>query len=160
RHALPIEVVMSRLEEECGKSFDPKIVRVLQERYADIEKLVQNHSGDIPWTKLSTEVKVERGVAPGTGLAEPGAKRQEGATFLASIAAARQEVQALFELTQDLGSSLSLDETLSVFSAKLKRLVPYSAIAIYVRHGDNLLPEHVTGDNFRLLAGLSIPVGQ
>jgi diguanylate cyclase (GGDEF)-like protein/putative nucleotidyltransferase with HDIG domain len=160
RHALPIEVVMSRLEEECGKSFDPTIVRVLQERYVEIEKLVQNHSGDIPWTKLSTEVKVERGVAPGSGLAEVGAKRQEGATFLASIAAARQEVQALFELTQDLGSSLSLDETLSVFSAKLKRLVPYSAIAIYVRHGDNLLPEHVTGDNFRLLAGLSIPVGQ
>src|SRR5579885_976678 len=83
RHALPIEIVMSRLEEECGKSFDPKIVRVLQERYLEIEKLVQNHSGDIPWTKLSTEVKVERGVAPGTGLAELGPNKQEGETFLA-----------------------------------------------------------------------------
>ncbi|HUK48919.1 MAG TPA: diguanylate cyclase [Terriglobales bacterium] len=159
RHALPIEVVMSRLQEECGKSFDPKIVNVLQERYAEIEKLVESASGQIPWTKLSTEVKVDRGAAPGTGLMESGL-RPEGAGFLQSIAAARQEVQALFELTQDLGSSLSLDETLSVFSAKLKRLVPYSSIAVYVRHSENLLPEHVTGDNFRLLAGLTIPMGQ
>lgn len=159
RHALPLEVVMNRLQEECGKSFDPKIVRVLQERYEEIEKLVENSTGQIPWTKLSTEVKVDRGAAPGTGLME-GSLRPEGASFLQSIAAARQEVQALFELTQDLGSSLSLDETLSVFSTKLKRLVPYSSIAIYVRHGDSLLPEHVTGDNFRLLAGLTIPMGQ
>ena len=160
RHALPLEVVMTRLQEECGKSFDPKIVRVLQDRYEEIEKLVENASGQMPWTKLSTEVKVDRGSAPGTGLMESGSARPEGANFLQSIAAARQEVQALFELTQDLGSSLSLDETLSVFSAKLKRLVPYSSIAIYVRHGDSLLPEHVTGDNFRLLAGLTIPLGQ
>jgi diguanylate cyclase (GGDEF)-like protein len=91
---------------------------------------------------------------------ESGSTRPEGTNFLQSIAAARQEVQALFELTQDLGSSLSLDETLSVFSTKLKRLVPYSSIAIYVRHGDALIPEHVNGDNFRLLAGLNIPLGQ
>jgi diguanylate cyclase (GGDEF)-like protein/putative nucleotidyltransferase with HDIG domain len=161
RHALPIETVMGRLEEECGKSFDPKVVRVLQEHYVEIEKMVQNHSGNIPWTKLSTEVKVEHGAAPGTGLMENTRAIAAGSTtFLSSIAAARQEVQALFELTQDLGSSLSLDETLSVFSAKLKRLVPYSSIAIYVRHGDALVPEHVTGDNFRLLAGLNIPLGQ
>jgi diguanylate cyclase (GGDEF)-like protein/putative nucleotidyltransferase with HDIG domain len=160
RHALPIETVMSRLEEECGKSFDPKVVRILQEHYVEIEKLVQNHSGDIPWTRLSTEVKVERGIAPAAGLAETTTVAGGSATFLTSIAAARQEVQALFELTQDLGSSLSLDETLSVFSTKLKRLVPYSSIAIYVRHGESLVPEHVTGDNFRLLASLNIPIGQ
>ena len=52
-----------------------------------------------------------------------------------SIAAARQEAQTLFELSQDLGASLSLGETLSVFSVKLRRLVPYDAIAIYVKRG-------------------------
>jgi diguanylate cyclase (GGDEF)-like protein/putative nucleotidyltransferase with HDIG domain len=161
RHALPIEVVMNRLEEECGKSFDPKIVQILQEHYLEIEKIVQEHSGQMPWTKLSTEVKVERGNAPATGLMEKAEAHPPGsATFLTSIAAARQEVQTLFELTQDLGASLSLDETLSVFSTKLKRLVPYSAIAIYVRRGENLLPEHVNGDNFHILSGLNIPIGQ
>ena len=82
------------------------------------------------------------------------------ATFLSSIAAARQEAQTLFELSQDLGASLSLGETLSVFSVKLKRLVPYDAIAIYVRRGDELVPEYVSGDNFRLFSSLRIPMGK
>ena len=81
-------------------------------------------------------------------------------TFLSSIAAARQEAQTLFELSQDLGASLSLGETLSVFSVKLQRLVPYDAIAIYVQRGDELMPEYVSGDNFRLFASLRIPLGQ
>jgi diguanylate cyclase (GGDEF)-like protein/putative nucleotidyltransferase with HDIG domain len=161
RLALPIETVMGRLQDESGKSFDPQIVKILQDRYLDIEKLVGHQSGQIAWTKLSTEVKVERGVAPATGLAERGSgKDGQSATFLASIAAARQEVQTLFELTQDLGASLSLDETLSVFSTKLKRLVPYSTIAVYVLRGNELVPEHVSGDNFRLMAGLRIPNGR
>src|SRR6202041_108040 len=81
------------------------------------------------------------------------------ATFLSSIAAARQEAQSLFELSQDLGASLSLGETLSVFSVKLKPMVPYDAIAIYIRRGDELIPEYVNGDNYRLFASLRIPMG-
>jgi len=43
---------------------------------------------------------------------------------------------------------------------KLRRAMPYDAIAIYVRHGDELVPEYVNGDNFRLFASLRIPIGQ
>ena len=38
--------------------------------------------------------------------------------------------------------------------------VPYDAIAIYVRSGDELVPEYVNGDNFRLFSSLRIPIGQ
>jgi len=41
---------------------------------------------------------------------------------------------------------------------KLRRAMPYDAIAIYVRHGDELVPEYVNGDNFRLFASLRIPM--
>ena len=113
-------------------------------------------------SKLSTEVRVERGTAPDAGFEDISVKDAPGqeATFLYSIAAARQEAQTLFELSQDLGASLSLGETLSVFSLKLRRLVPYDAIAIYVRRGTELVPEYVNGDNFRLFASLRIPLGQ
>ena len=77
------------------------------------------------------------------------------ANFLSSIAAARQEAQSLFELSQDLGASLSLGETLSVFSVKLKPMVPYDAIAIYIPRGDELIPEYVNGDNYRLFCFLA-----
>ena len=112
-------------------------------------------------SKLSTEVKVERGERPMQALKATSEKEAGQETnFLSSIAAARQEAQTLFELSQDLGASLSLGETLSVFSVKIKRLVPYDAIAMYVRRGEELIPEHVSGDNFRLFASLRIPIGQ
>ena len=160
RRAVPLNEVMKRLESEAGKAFDPRVVQVLKRRYLDLEKLVEKRSKAVPWSKLSTDVKVERGLAPATGFVETGIKDNQEATFLDSIAAARQEAQTLFELSQDLGASLSLDETLSVFSVKVKRLVPYDSIALYIRRDDILVPEHVSGDNFRLFASLRIPLGQ
>jgi diguanylate cyclase (GGDEF)-like protein/putative nucleotidyltransferase with HDIG domain len=160
RRAMPLNEVMKRLEGQGGKSFDPRVVDVLKRRYLDLEKLVEKRSQSVQWSKLSTDVKVERGEAPAAGFVATGSKSTQEATFLASIAAARQEAQTLFELSQDLGASLSLDETLSVFSVKLKRLVPYDSVAIYVRRENTLIPEHVSGDNFRLFASLRIPLGQ
>jgi diguanylate cyclase (GGDEF)-like protein/putative nucleotidyltransferase with HDIG domain len=160
RRALPLEEVMKRLQAEAGKAFDPRVVKVLGEKYRDLEHLVEKRAEKISFTKLPTDVKVERGTAPAAGFEKESAPASRDTNFLASIAAARQEAQTLFELSQDLGASLALGETLSVFSVKLKRLVPYDAIAIYVKRGDELLPEHVNGDNFRLFASLRIPLGQ
>ena len=66
----------------------------------------------------------------------------------------------MFELVQDLGNSLSLDETLSVVAARLKKIVPYDAIAIYVRREGKLLPRYVNGEDFRLFSSLEIPIGE
>ncbi|MBZ5600309.1 MAG: diguanylate cyclase [Acidobacteriia bacterium] len=160
RRALPLQDVMQSLATESGKSFDPKVVEVLQRRYLDLEAIVKAQFGDDAESKLSTEVKVERGTAPDAGFEQISVREGQEANFLSSIAAARQEAQTLFELSQDLGASLSLGETLSVFSVKMKRLVRYDAIAIYVRRNNELIPEHVNGDNFRLFASLRIPLGQ
>ena len=161
RRALPLEEAMKRLSAESGKSFDPKVVRVLERRYRQLEKLVEATYGRHPVTPLSTEMKVEAGAAPAAGFEDITVKDAPGqeATFLSSIAAARQEAQTLFELSQDLGASLSLGETLSVFSVKLRRLVPYDAIAIYVKRDAELIPELVSGDNHRLFSSLRIPWG-
>ena len=161
RRALPLEEVMKRLSAESGKSFDPKVVSILERRYRQLEKLVESTYRREPVAPLSTELKVEAGAAPAAGFEDITVKDAPGqeATFLSSIAAARQEAQTLFELSQDLGASLSLGETLSVFSVKLRRLVPYDAIAIYVKRGQELIPELVSGDNHRLFSSLRIPLG-
>ena len=162
RRAVPLEEVMKRLSDESGKSFDPKVVEVLRKRYRSLENLALARStqdGNLP---LTTELKIERGPAPAAGFENMSVSDAPGreATFLSSIAAARQEAQSLFEMSQDLGASLSLGETLSVFSVKLKPMVPYDAITIYIRRGDELFPEYVNGDNYRLFASLRIPIGQ
>jgi len=162
RRALPLNEVMQRLAAESGKAFDPKVVDILKKRYLSLEKLALAQFGREVNPLLSTEVKVERGSASAAGFENISVKDGLGheATFLSSIAAARQEAQTLFELSQDLGASLSLVETLSVFSVKLRSLVPYDAIAIYVRRNEELIPEYVNGDNFRLFSSLRIPLGQ
>jgi diguanylate cyclase (GGDEF)-like protein/putative nucleotidyltransferase with HDIG domain len=161
RKALPLDDAMQWVADQAGKAYDPKVVCLLKSSYKDLEAIVRLQSQLPERQKLSTEFKVERGRAPASGFevdkaTEPGNQ----AAFLSSIAAARQEAQALFELTQDLGNSLSLSETLSVLSGRLKRLVPYDAIATYIVRGDELLPEFVNGDNFRLFAALRIPLGE
>ena len=162
RRALPLKDVMQKLAAESGKSFDPKIVDILQKRYQHLERLAIAKSAQDPNALLSTGIKIERGVEPAAGFENTVAQDYAGRenTFLSSIAAARQEAQALFELSQDLGASLSLGETLSVFSVKLKPMVPYDAIAIYVKRDNELVPEYVNGDNYRLFSSLRIPVGQ
>ncbi len=151
---------MDRVAEQSGKAFDPQIVNLLKLHYVELEEIARSQSGS-DHQKLSTELKVERGLAPAAGF-EKLATPQPGSqtAFLTSIAAARQEAQTLFELSHDLGNSLSLDETLSVLAVRLKRLVPFDSVATYILRGEELLPEHVSGDNFRLFASLRIPLGE
>ena len=164
RRAVPLSEAMSRLRKESGKAFDPAVVKVLEHRYPQLEQLVRDRIENAGKTKLAAERAdlpvQDRVVEPAAGFAAPETGWRSDRSFLTSIAAARQEAQTLFELSQDLGASLSLGETLSVFSVKLRRLVAYDAIAIYVRRGDELIPEYVNGDNFRLFASLRIPIGQ
>lgn len=162
RRALPIRDVMQKLAAESGKSFDPKVVDILVKRYEHLERLAVTKSSQDPNSPLSTGIKIDRGIEPAAGFENAAAKDYVGreTTFLSSIAAARQEAQALFELSQDLGASLSLGETLSVFSVKLKPMVPYDAIAIYIKRDQELVPEFVNGDNYRLFSSLRIPIGQ
>jgi diguanylate cyclase (GGDEF)-like protein/putative nucleotidyltransferase with HDIG domain len=162
RRALPLRDVMQKLAAESGKSFDPKVVAVLQRRYQDLENLAVAKTAADPDAPLSTAIKIERGLEPAAGFENTTAQDYAGrdTTFLSSIAAARQEAQALFELSQDLGASLSLSETLSVFSIKLKPMVPYDAIAIYIVRDHELVAEFVNGDNYRLFSSLRIPLGE
>jgi diguanylate cyclase (GGDEF)-like protein/putative nucleotidyltransferase with HDIG domain len=161
RKALPLGEAMQRVIEESGKAFDPKIVTLLTGRYVELEEIVRSQSGCVERQKLSTELKIARGLAPAAGFERQKAPETTGrASFLSSIAAARQEAQTLFELSHELGNSLSLDETLSVLCVRLKRLVPFDSVATYIVRGDELVPEHVSGDNIRLFASLRIPMGE
>ena len=162
RRALPLDQAMEHVAKLAGKDFDPKVVEILKRRYVELEAMAHAQP-ELQTLSLSKTVKVERGAAPDAGFEQeaktPSTAAVEG-DFLASIAAARQEAQTLFELSHDLGKSLSLDDTLSVVSARLRKLVPYDAIAIWIREGDVLIPKHVSGENFKLFASLEIPIGQ
>jgi hypothetical protein len=148
RRALPLDEAMQQVVGLSGTALDPAVVEVLAQPLPGTGEMAQAQPPQE--TRLSTDLKHFQWKAPAAGFeVAANGERREG-DFLASIAAARQEVQLLFELTQDIGNSLSLDETLSVVSMRLKKMVPYDAIAVYVSRGKVLIPHYVNGENYRL----------
>ena len=161
RNALSLEHAMESVSAMSGTSFDPRVVEILKRRYVDLERMVEGGQESSAAPGL-TAILVERDLAPAAGFDDPEAVSVSGgdADFLSSIAAARQEAQTMFELSQDLGNSLSLGETLSVLSMRLRRLIPYDSMAVFLCKNGRLIPELVSGDNFRLLSSLNIRLGE
>jgi len=157
RRALSLDEAMATVASLAGTGYDPRVVATLQRRYLDLECMAQQHLVD--GARLANEVRVENGLAPAAGFAcVPDGTSGGELTFMNTIAAARQEVQALFELTMDLGSSLSLSETLSLLGTRLKGLVPYDSIAIYLCRDGLLSPGFVGGEHSRIFS--QVRVGQ
>ena len=71
RKALPLDEAMAKVVADAGKSFDPKVVAILHRRYIELEKMANEQPLQAP-PKLSTDIKVERGLAPAAGFAESG----------------------------------------------------------------------------------------
>lgn len=137
---------------DAGTNFDPRVVAALMNHHEALIKRAE--ARDPRRSKLTLDYPVSDHPAR---LAH--GDRSEPSSYLDSIAAARQEAQLLFEVAQELGNSLSLDETLSVFAIRLRKTIPYDSIAIYVRRDAALRPEYVSGENVRAFSNLKIPVG-
>ena len=157
RRALPLNEAMGVVTKQSGEAFDPAIVEVLKQHYVELERLVLEKAKPLTGSELSVDAHIEAGAAPDAGF-EHSAPSAPETDFISTISSARQEAQMLFELSQDLGSSLRLDDTLSVMSTRLRRLTPYDAIAVYLIKDDLLAPAHVSGNNYRALSSLSVPL--
>lgn len=162
RKALPLEEAMRMVAAESGKAFDPRIVDLLQRKYPKFEEFANEQTA--PSARLSTNVRVVRGLAPAAGFAEtkPARVDSSGAQgdFSMSIVSARREIQLLTEVINDLGNSLSLKDTLALLAVRLEQAVRHDAVAIYLLDGEKLMPRFVKGESYRLFSSLEIPVGE
>jgi diguanylate cyclase (GGDEF)-like protein len=120
RGAYSLEEAIRYMQTEATKSFDPKVVEILANYYRELERRGEDAGSPVPSDAV---------ISP----------------MLSPIAAARQEVQQLFALAQDLGNSLSLEETFSVLSQHVKQLCPHDTLAVYIRREDRLEVEFATG---------------
>jgi diguanylate cyclase (GGDEF)-like protein/putative nucleotidyltransferase with HDIG domain len=166
RRALPLDQALDYVVERAGKEFDPAVVAILKNRIYELEQKVRAATPTAGGTKLSTRARVSRGDAPAAGLAELATAvnkaHQSSAPldFISSIAAARAEFQTLHEMTRDLGSSLGLDDTLSLLASRLRSLVPHDCVAIYGLEDQALAPLHVAGEDEKHFRSLRIPLGE
>jgi len=161
RKGVSLDAAMKIVAELAGTAYDPRVVEILQRRYLELEELALTGLKAAGQARTSANAKVERGEKPAAGFEKvtSGGPASQG-TFLSSIASARYEAQTLFELSQELGNSLSLDETLSLVSVRLRKLIPYDSFVTFVLKGDVLIPEFISGDNYRAFSSLEIPLGE
>ncbi len=144
RRAMPLEKAIAIVRAESGKSFDPKIVEILERRYLDMDRLARE-SHRI--ARLPTDVKVERGDAPAAGF-------ERTAVDLTSIHGALTSASAVGDLADAVSACLHRDAVWSTLQQSLPRVIPYDAIAIYILRGDGLVVEHAQG-----VSSAPVPLG-
>jgi len=155
RRALSREAAMAAVKNEAGRLYDPRIVEI----FGRIYQQLQPDSGPAaPPLNFEAEVNVEPADPHSNGFAVE--KLNDTTSALYSIAQAREELQILYDLTQALGSSLSVDETLRLIVDQLQKLIRFDAIVIYLVRDGKVVPRFVDGVNASLLARMQIPLGE
>lgn len=162
RKALPLPEAMAKVVADAGKSFDPRVVEILQRRYVELEKLATEQPVE-PASKLSTDVKVERGSAPDAGFARSAPikvlSRSQSSDLSAMLSAAQVASAELLRLKEQC-PALGDEDFFSLLAVRVQRLVQYDALTAYRPQNEVLVPAFVTGSNSHLFATLRIPLGE
>ena len=162
RRALPLEEAMDYVAGLSAKSFDPQVVEILKANYREFERLAQ--STPLRNHRLSKDLLVRRGDAPDAGFEKSASTAASGVLVqnqaADSIAVARQEMRAIVDLAMDLSKPLRMEDILALLADRLKQLVPYDCLAIYLRERTVLKARYTSGPTSQRFAGLEIPVGQ
>ena len=147
RPAISKDDAIRILEAEAGKAFDPAVVA----RFAEVLPMLTppRSDGFLRRPRLSGEPASDQ-------LSFHAAERSDADAF-AEIASANRENYALYEIAQSMGRSTSLTEMMTLVSAQLGTLVPFSSCALFVRRADeDLRCRFATGLHAELLEDVSI----
>jgi diguanylate cyclase (GGDEF)-like protein/putative nucleotidyltransferase with HDIG domain len=149
RRAVSLEQAMNYLRAESGKSFDPAVIAILDRRYLELEQKVQQ--------ALQRDAELRTG---GGLLVSRPAATLRSATFLARIAAARQEEQQFFQLARELADALSLEQTLAACADRIEAMCPRDMLVIFLRQDRRLRAELARGAHAEFARSLEVAWGQ
>lgn len=148
--ALPLDSALALLQHEAGRALDPKLVEIFIDRLPALSAQFDAANADAPVATAAGEHAV---VGPG----QPGRTNA-----FENIALAHQEIYALYEIAQTMGTSLSVSDTMGLISAKLAAIIPWSGCALFVKEpgSDAMCCRFATGVDAPLLLGARIGVGE
>jgi diguanylate cyclase (GGDEF)-like protein len=151
-----VEAATRQLEQEAGHALDPRLVRtflrVLPEALAQVERAnLRPHRLVAP-----------QGSEPGHQIGAPASRRKAKASVFDDIALAHREIYALYQISQTMGTSLGVSDTMALISSKLANLVPSSTCALFLHDeaADTLRCRFATGTDADILQQLQLPAGK
>jgi len=158
RRALPLDEAIAVVRKEAGRSFDPRVVEVLDRRHVELERMarasIAKNAGMMK-PKLSTDAKIERGAAPAAGFAA----ENESARSPRSLEEAEQRARSLAALAAAVSDSTGAGASLAILSAKMRELIPNDAMVLFEVRSGTLVPVWQDGEEARQFASLEIPLG-
>ncbi len=130
---IPRESAIALLLKGSGAVFDPAVVSCFLEHLLEFEAEMRAQGID-----LFSDRRHRTGNAPG-------ARRVADSGRLAfdKIRSAQQEVNALYDTAQAIGTSLDLRDTFAIFSSRLLDIVPYTTCVLYLKNPDSGVLEAV-----------------
>jgi diguanylate cyclase (GGDEF)-like protein/putative nucleotidyltransferase with HDIG domain len=147
---------LEMLRHEAGKALDPTVVQRFLELHPtlSVEAEREEHRG----RKLSLgPAASEPHAAPAAGFSTAPAT-----SVLRDIALAHREIYSLYEIAQSLGTSLGIDDTMSLISSKLHNLMPVSCCSLFLVHDEDttLRCRFASGVDAELLQQVMVHSGQ
>src|ERR1044071_3427889 len=128
RAGMTREESLELLRSKAGKSFDPAVVEPFVKHVDEFDALISPTDLSEQLRAEATEMAV---ASPAPSDAEEARTSGEWSRGFRSIARAQREVAALHELTQVIGASLNLQDTVALVAARLREIVPFDACVIY-----------------------------
>jgi diguanylate cyclase (GGDEF)-like protein/putative nucleotidyltransferase with HDIG domain len=159
RKGMTREDSLTLLRKMAGSSFDPRVVEVFIAHVEEFDNMIA--AQDIQEQVASESSEDENGARPDAGLASEILGAPDSGLGFRSITEAQREVFALHEIAQTIGSSLNLQDTVSLVSSKLRAIVPFDTCIIYLvdEKTGKALPAHVAGENADIFAKRRINIG-
>jgi diguanylate cyclase (GGDEF)-like protein/putative nucleotidyltransferase with HDIG domain len=159
RKGMKREDSLALLHKMTGSSFDPKVVELFSKHVTEFDKLIGNE--DIQEQVASEQLDLNTKTKPDAGLASDILGSPDSSLGFRSITQAQREVFALHEIAQTIGSSLNMNDTVTLISNKLRAIVPFDTCVIFVvddRSG-KAIALHVVGDHADLFEHRRISIG-
>ncbi|CAN5219315.1 MAG: diguanylate cyclase [Pyrinomonadaceae bacterium] len=154
------EESLALLQKMAGSSFDPRVVEVFIKHIDFFDQLIAEQ--DIQEQVASEDNPGLASARPDAGLASDILGSLDGDAGFRSILEAQREVYALHEIAQTIGSSLNLQDTVTLVASKLRAIVPFETCAIYLV--DDLSGKaraiHVAGEHAGAFMNRRITIGE
>src|SRR3989454_495531 len=159
RKGMKREDSLGLLQKMSGTAFDPKVVALFAKHVTEFDNLIARE--DISEQVASENIDLLTKARPDAGLASDILGAPDDSQGFRSITQAQREVFALHEIAQTIGSSLNLQDTVTLISNKLRAIVPFDTCVIFIvddRSG-KAIAMHVVGDHSDLFKLRRINIG-
>lgn len=160
RKGMKREDSLKLLRRMVGSSFDPRVVETFIEHVEEFDRLIdsvdiQEQVDSAPAFDTQTATK------PDAGLASDVLGAPEETSGFRSISEAQREVFALHEIAQTIGSSLNLNDTVTLVANKLRSIVPFDTCVIFLvdERSGKAVAVHSVGEEAELLARRRVNIG-